>query len=441
MLSFGFGRVAQNAYKTLDDRTKKALVAYAAGINDYVEKLAILPVEFLILNAGFEKWEISDSLLIGMYVGFQLSPHWAVNILRSSIAKLYGNEFAAKIICIGDKYSALEKSYTIITEEQLKKHGVFEAEAMIKQPAQEPVPTKEALKPSAPNTSTQEAHKEKPSVIVTEEIQKLRGATKPAATTTDATKESAKSNMAPPKVNVIPKESVPSEKLAPSAKPVPSKEPAHSAKESDKPVPSTKEPVPSAKESASSAKESAKTAPSTKSASSSAEQQATANKSNDAPNADLNLDVKIGAGASNSWAVSGAHTASGKPLIAGDPHMASTQPGILYAATMRFINTNSKVSGFTIAGIPLMVFGRTNYAAWAVTSSYVENADVYELKLDMKSKKYFHDNRWKDLTIHKHVISVKGKNQVPYETYETHHGAVLFPPDKTVAASFPEPYH
>ena len=52
---------------------------------------------------------------------------------------------------------------------------------------------------------------------------------------------------------------------------------------------------------------------------------------------------------------------------------------------------------------------------------------------------YFHDGEWKKLTVFDNVINVKGKEPIKYETYATHHGAVLFPVSKKVAPYLPKP--
>lgn len=46
--------------------------------------------------------------------------------------------------------------------------------------------------------------------------------------------------------------------------------------------------------------------------------------------------VDGGAGASNNWAISGKHTASGKPILANDPHLATNIPSDWYQAELRY---------------------------------------------------------------------------------------------------------
>ena len=147
--------------------------------------------------------------------------------------------------------------------------------------------------------------------------------------------------------------------------------------------------------------------------------------------------IEMGLGLSNSWAISGNFTKNGKPLLAGDPHIGASLPSIFYAVNLKL--ARNKVTGFVIPGAPALAFGRTDYAAWAATSSYVENTDIYYLKLDSAQQKYFHDGVWKKLEVYKNVIKVKNGKDILYPTYATHHGAVVFPANQQVAMSLPEP--
>ena len=146
------------------------------------------------------------------------------------------------------------------------------------------------------------------------------------------------------------------------------------------------------------------------------------------------IDVRVGL--SNAWVISGKYTKSGKPLLAGDPHVSATQPGAFYAAHLKL--TNSSAIGFTMPGIPAVLFGRTHYASWSTTTSFAENMDIYRLKLDLDKEMYYHDGRWKKLETRKSIIKVKGSKDIQHTVYATHHGAVLFP--NTHAQRFPAPY-
>ncbi len=149
------------------------------------------------------------------------------------------------------------------------------------------------------------------------------------------------------------------------------------------------------------------------------------------------IELHITGGHSNAWAISGKYTKSGKPLLASDPHVGSSQPVLFYGANLAL--QSGAATGYMIPGAPVFLFGRNTYAAWGMTSSYIENSDVYELKLDMERKQYFHDGKWKDLIPRKNIIRPKGQKEFVHLTYETHHGAVLFPVGKKLGAALPDP--
>eukprot|EP01022_Parablepharisma_sp_SALTPOND_P025658 TRINITY_DN6025_c0_g1_i1.p1 TRINITY_DN6025_c0_g1~~TRINITY_DN6025_c0_g1_i1.p1 ORF type:complete len:682 (+),score=42.11 TRINITY_DN6025_c0_g1_i1:374-2419(+) len=276
--SFGFTRAAEVAYKAMDDYALKALRAYSAGINEYVRNSLALPSEFWLLNAEFEEWQPIHSVLVGVFIGFQLSPQWAVTILRSSITNIHGAEFANKLLFFDDKYNMFEGRYTIIKEDQAKLQ--------------------------ANSTKTEK-------VLETNPRRKL--------------------------VSIIP-----------------------------------------------------------------------------------TFD-----GMSNAIAIHGNHTMSGKPLLSGDTHLPATQPAALYMVSLKL--SRNQIRGFSIPGMPVIISGRSDYVAWAPTLSYIENIDIYNLKVDRDRERYFHDGKWKDMKVHKTKIKVKDGKTVGYTTYETHHGAVILP--------------
>jgi acyl-homoserine lactone acylase PvdQ len=83
---------------------------------------------------------------------------------------------------------------------------------------------------------------------------------------------------------------------------------------------------------------------------------------------------------SNNWAVSGAHTASGAPLLSNDMHLSLTAPDIWYEASLHASTTPSNtpldVEGFTLPGVPFVIVGRNPYVAWSFTNSGADAQDV-----------------------------------------------------------------
>src|SRR5437868_14768278 len=86
-----------------------------------------------------------------------------------------------------------------------------------------------------------------------------------------------------------------------------------------------------------------------------------------------------GAG-SNNWVVSGQRTQSGKPLLANDPHLGLTAPGVWYFAHLHAPGLDA--IGATLPGVPGIIIGRNQHVAWAVTNTGPDVQDLYLEKLD-----------------------------------------------------------
>ena len=81
-------------------------------------------------------------------------------------------------------------------------------------------------------------------------------------------------------------------------------------------------------------------------------------------------------GASNSWALSGARTASGKPLLAGDPHRGIEFPNVYHQNHLRCDEFDAIGMGFPgVPGFPH--FGHNAEVAWAITHGMCDDTDVF----------------------------------------------------------------
>ncbi len=83
-------------------------------------------------------------------------------------------------------------------------------------------------------------------------------------------------------------------------------------------------------------------------------------------------------GASNSWSVSGAHTASGVPVLANDPHLRHSAPGIFYMVHME--GPDFSVVGGSFPGIPGVLIGHGRHMAWGITNAFADTVDVVALR-------------------------------------------------------------
>ena len=133
---------------------------------------------------------------------------------------------------------------------------------------------------------------------------------------------------------------------------------------------------------------------------------------------------------SNNWVISGQHTASGKPLLSNDMHLAFSEPGIWFMADLRAPGFHA--AGVTLPGMPFVIAGHNEHVAWGFTALYGDVQDLYVEKLDGKGN-YFQPGdgtapgAWKPLTVDHEVIHVRGGRDVSVDVQSTLHGPLLNP--------------
>ena len=127
---------------------------------------------------------------------------------------------------------------------------------------------------------------------------------------------------------------------------------------------------------------------------------------------------------SNNWALSGKLTASGKPLLANDPHLGLSAPAIWYFAHLDAPGMN--VIGATLPGIPAVVLGRTDQFAWSFTNTGPDVQDLYIEQLDPKNPGVY---RGPDgplaFKVRQEIIDIKGEQSLRFLVKETRHGPVI----------------
>ncbi len=129
---------------------------------------------------------------------------------------------------------------------------------------------------------------------------------------------------------------------------------------------------------------------------------------------------------SNNWVVSGAHTASGKPLLANDMHLPLTEPNIWFMADLSAPGYHA--AGVTLPGMPLVIAGHNEHVAWGFTALYADVQDLYLEKLDGKGNYLSHeDDSWKPLAVDREVIHVRGGKDLPLDVQSTEDGPLLNP--------------
>ncbi|KPK04903.1 MAG: acyl-homoserine lactone acylase [Betaproteobacteria bacterium SG8_39] len=142
----------------------------------------------------------------------------------------------------------------------------------------------------------------------------------------------------------------------------------------------------------------------------------------------------IEAAGSNNWVVSGEHTASGKPLLANDPHLGLTAPPVWYFAHLVAPGLNA--IGATLPGVPAIVLGRNQRIAWGFTNTGPDVQDLYIEKLEGDGK-YLAPDGPRTFETLRETIRVRGAEDVQLTVRRTRHGPVLSEVSQSAGAVTP----
>jgi penicillin amidase len=128
---------------------------------------------------------------------------------------------------------------------------------------------------------------------------------------------------------------------------------------------------------------------------------------------------------SNSWAVSGLKSTTGKPIMAGDPHLDLTLPSIWYQFTAS--STNYNFSGVSVPGLPIILIGQNKNISWSLTNVQNQGTYYYKEKLDPDNPgKYYWNGKWNDINYETYEIKIKGQSDPQKLVVEsTVHGPII----------------
>jgi penicillin amidase len=127
---------------------------------------------------------------------------------------------------------------------------------------------------------------------------------------------------------------------------------------------------------------------------------------------------------SNNWAVTGAKSANGQAMLAGDPHLAQTLPAIWYQVAGSA--PGYAFNGVSIPGVPAIVIGMNREIAWSLTN--VENQATFFYREDTsphRPNQYKWRGAWRQMRLVRYQIPVKGGAPVWLTVRLTVHGPLM----------------
>ena len=130
------------------------------------------------------------------------------------------------------------------------------------------------------------------------------------------------------------------------------------------------------------------------------------------------------AGASNAWAASIDRAAAGATLLANDPHLGLTAPTIWYLTRLEL--ESGGVIGGTIPGMPAMLTGRSADLGWGLTSSYLDDQDVFLEELNPDNpEEYRTPTGWAPFTSRDSIIQIKDARPVTLKLRWSVNGPIM----------------
>jgi penicillin G amidase len=127
---------------------------------------------------------------------------------------------------------------------------------------------------------------------------------------------------------------------------------------------------------------------------------------------------------SNNWAVAGARTATGRPILANDPHRMLSLPSLRYLAHV--VSPDGDVIGGGEPMLPGVSFGHNGRIAFGLTVLPIDHEDLYVYELDRAGGcRYRYRAGWEEMQVERQTIAVRGAPPVEVVLKFTRHGPVV----------------
>jgi penicillin G amidase len=136
---------------------------------------------------------------------------------------------------------------------------------------------------------------------------------------------------------------------------------------------------------------------------------------------------------SNNWTISGTLTATGKPLLANDPHRVIALPSLRYM--VHLVAPGWNVIGAGEPGLPGVALGHNEHIAWGFTIFGLDQQDLYLEELNPADPlQYKTEKGWQKMSVHRETFKVRGTADSEIELKFTRHGPVLWSDGKRALA-------
>ena len=139
---------------------------------------------------------------------------------------------------------------------------------------------------------------------------------------------------------------------------------------------------------------------------------------------------------SNAWAIAGSRTASGKPMLAGDPHMSFSAPAIWYEAHLQA--PGFELYGHHLGLNPYALLGHNTQFGWSLTMFENDDIDLIAEKVNpANANQVWYHGQWVDLQAREETIAVKGAAPVKLTLRRSPHGPIITDAFKGALGSTP----
>ncbi|MCP3906171.1 MAG: penicillin acylase family protein [Planctomycetes bacterium] len=128
---------------------------------------------------------------------------------------------------------------------------------------------------------------------------------------------------------------------------------------------------------------------------------------------------------SNNWAVAGSRAVHGGAMIANDPHLQVTAPGIWYRSELEWLRNGGRAAGLSLPGSPGIVIGSNGRVAWGFTNSQADFQDLVVIEVHPNDRtRYRTPEGWEPFEEIVEMIAVAGERPRKLTLRKTRWGIV-----------------